>query len=52
LRADFVPEDLVLGLMANAGLVRSAAAARGAPPPSAEGVRRAMRQRGESLGYS
>jgi AcrR family transcriptional regulator len=74
LRADFVPEDLVLVLMANAGLVhrtagaapeawqrfadlvldglRSAAATPGAPPPTAEAVRRAMRQRGDSLGCS
>jgi AcrR family transcriptional regulator len=74
LRADFVPQDLVLVLMANAGLVhrtaeaapqawhrfsdlvldglRSSAAAPAAPPPSAMAVRRAMRQRGDSLGYS
>jgi AcrR family transcriptional regulator len=73
LRADFVPQDLVLVLMANAGLVhrtaeaapqawhrfahlildglRSSAATPGAAPPSAAGVRRAMRQHGDSLGY-
>jgi AcrR family transcriptional regulator len=73
LRADFVPEDLVLLLMANAGLVhrtaeaapgawnrlvdialdgfQTAAATPGTRSPSRAAVRRAMRSRGEDLGY-
>ncbi|MCU1655856.1 MAG: transcriptional regulator, TetR family [Pseudonocardiales bacterium] len=74
LRADFTPEDLVLLLMANAGLVhrtgdiapvaserfitlaldglRKAAATTGTSPPGAAVMRRAMRKRGQDLGYT